>query len=253
MSLSMIGRVALVTGGGSGIGQATALAFARAGAQVVVVDIDPDGGQATLALIRAAGGENPSFIHADVTQAAAVEAMVAETVARYGRLDWAHNNAGIPSGGASLVDLTEAAWDRMMAVNLKSVWLCLKFELRQMLRQGNGAIVNTSSIAGLVGLRNRGDYVTAKHGIIGLTRTAALEVAQQGLRVNAVCPGYVRTPLVESVLRREPEHEARMLAAEPVGRLGTPEEVAAAVLWLCSDAASFVTGHALAVDGAFLA
>jgi NAD(P)-dependent dehydrogenase (short-subunit alcohol dehydrogenase family) len=205
-----------------------------------------------VAAIEAAGG-TALFARADVAREAEVAALVERAVAAYGRLDCAHNNAGIPSGGATLVDLTEAAWDRMMAVNLKSVWLGLKYELRQMLRQGSGAIVNTASIAGLVGLRARGDYVTAKHGVIGLTRTAALEVAGQGIRVNAVCPGYVRTPLVERVLQREPAHEARMIAAEPVGRLGRPEEVAAAVLWLCSDAASFVTGHALTVDGGFMA
>jgi NAD(P)-dependent dehydrogenase (short-subunit alcohol dehydrogenase family) len=246
------GRVALVTGGSSGIGRATTLALARAGAMVVAADIEPAGGAETVALVTAAGGQ-ASFVEVDVTQAASVAALIDGIVERHRRLDIAFNNAGIPSGGAALVDLTETAWDRMMTVNLKSVWLCLKYELAVMLRQGSGVIVNTSSIAGQIGLRQRGDYVTAKHGVIGLTRTAALEVAPHGIRVNAICPGYVRTPLVEQVLRREPEHEARMLAAEPIGRLGTPEEVAAAVVWLCSDGASFVTGHALAIDGAFLA
>jgi NAD(P)-dependent dehydrogenase (short-subunit alcohol dehydrogenase family) len=246
------GKVALITGGGSGIGRATALAFARAGARVVVADVRPEGGEETAALIRAAGGE-AIVVRADVALAAEVEAMVAATVAAYGRLDIAFNNAGVASGGAFTADCAEEAFDRVIAVNLKGVWLCMKHEIAQMLRQGGGAIVNTSSVAGLVGFRGRGDYVAAKHAVIGLTRTAALEYAPQGIRVNAVCPGYVMTPLIEGVLRREPEHMARMVAAEPVGRLGQPEEIAAAVLWLCSDAASFVTGHPLVVDGAFVA
>jgi NAD(P)-dependent dehydrogenase (short-subunit alcohol dehydrogenase family) len=178
---------------------------------------------------------------------------VAATVAAYGRLDIAFNNAGVASGGACTADCSEEAFDWVIAINLKGVWLCMKHEIAQMLRQGGGAIVNASSVLGLVGLSGRGDYVAAKYAVIGLTRTAALEYAQQGIHVNAVCPGYIMTPLIDGVLRREPERLARMVAAEPVGRLGQPEEVAAAVLWLCSDAASFVTGHPLVVDGAFVA
>jgi NAD(P)-dependent dehydrogenase (short-subunit alcohol dehydrogenase family) len=252
MAASLVTRVALVTGAGSGIGRACALALARAGAVVVAADIDRPAGEETVALVAAAGG-TAWFVAADVTRDAEVAAMVGAVVARHGRLDHAVNNAGIPSNGKSITDCPEEDWDRLMAVNLKSVWLCLKHELRQMEAQGGGAIVNMASIAGLAGLARRGDYVAAKHGVVGLTRTAALECATAGIRVNAVCPGYVRTPMVERVIRREPEHEARMVAREPIGRLGTPEEVAAAVVWLCSDAASYVTGHALAVDGGFMA
>jgi NAD(P)-dependent dehydrogenase (short-subunit alcohol dehydrogenase family) len=252
MERAFDGKVALITGGGSGIGRATALAFARAGARVVVADLRAEGGEETAAQIQADAGEAMA-VRVDVALASEVEAMVAATVAAYGRLDIAFNNAGVASGGAFTADCSEEAFDWVIAINLKGVRLCMKHEIAQMLRQGGGAIVNASSVLGLVGLSGRGDYVAAKHAVIGLTRTAALEYAQQGIRVNAVCPGYIMTPLIDGVLRREPERLARMVAAEPVGRLGQPEEVAAAVLWLCSDAASFVTGHPLAVDGAFLA
>lgn len=247
------GKVALVTGGGSGIGRASALALAREGARVVVADVAVTGGQETVALITQAGG-NATFVPTDVAQASAVEALIATTVATYGRLDCAHNNAGIEGVFATTAEYPEDTWDRVMAINLKGVWLCMKYELPQMLRQGQGAIVNTASIAGLVGASHMPAYVASKHGVAGLTKTAALEYAKAGIRVNAVCPGIIRTPMVERFfVQRSPHAETRLSAVEPVGRLGTPEEVAEAVVWLCSEAASFVTGHTMTVDGGLVA
>jgi NAD(P)-dependent dehydrogenase (short-subunit alcohol dehydrogenase family) len=240
------GKVALVTGAGSGIGRATALAFARAGARVVVSDIDAAGGEATVALVGAADGEGV-FVRADVAQPSDVEALVAAVVTRYERLDCAHNNAGIAAGGPT-AEFPLDAWERVLRVNLTGVFLCLQAEVVQMLRQGAGAIVNTASGAGLVGLPGAAAYVASKHGVVGLTKTAALEYATRGIRINAVCPGYVRTPMTAGILA-DPERTARALAQEPIGRFGTPEEIAAAAVWLCSDAAAFVTGVALPVDG----
>jgi NAD(P)-dependent dehydrogenase (short-subunit alcohol dehydrogenase family) len=245
---SLAGKVALVTGGSSGIGRASAIAFAAADATVVVADVDDTGGQETVRRIADAGSTG-LFLHADVARASEVEAMIEQTVATYGRLDCAHNNAGIEGPLGSLIDCTEEEWDRVIGVNLKGVWLCLKYEIPRMLEQGGGVIVNTASVAGLVGSLAVPIYGASKHGVVGLTRSAALTYAKSGIRVNAVCPGYIQTPM----LHRHPELEARALAREPIGRLGTPEEVAAAVVWLCSDAASFVTGHALVIDGALLA
>ena len=243
------GKVTLVTGAGSGIGRATALACAREGARVVAADITVDGGQETVAMIRRNGGE-ATFVTANVTQATEVEALVAAAVAAYGRIDCAHNNAGIEGVLATTADYPEDDWERVIAVNLKGVWLCMKYELPQMLRQGGGAIVNTASLAGLVGAMRMSAYVASKHGVVGLTKTAALEYAKMGIRVNTVCPGIIHTAMVERIfLSRRPDIAARLAASEPVGRLGTPEEVAEAVVWLCSDAASFVTGHAMTVDG----
>jgi NAD(P)-dependent dehydrogenase (short-subunit alcohol dehydrogenase family) len=246
------GKSALVTGGGSGIGRATALAFAREGAKVVVADLNADGGRETVDLIERDGGQ-AVFVRADVARAAEVEAMVRAAVEAYGRLDCAFNNAGIGSTGVPLQDETEEEWDLLLSINLKGVWLCLKYEIAQMLTQGGGAIVNTASVAGLTGLRGSASYVAAKHGVVGLTRTAALELAQRNVRVNAVCPGLIRTPLVGRAIARMPGREAMLLASEPVGRYGEPSEIAEAVVWLCSDAASFVTGHPLAVDGGWMA
>ncbi|MCH7786596.1 MAG: SDR family oxidoreductase [Chloroflexi bacterium] len=248
-------KIALVTGGGSGIGQAASLTFAREGAKVVVADVNADGGEETVSNIKEAGGD-AFFVHADVSRASDVEAMVNITVQTFGRLDCAFNNAGI--GGSStdgprqMHEYPEDIWDRVVSINLKGVWLCMKYEIAQMLEQGGGAIVNTASVAGLVGLRNGSAYVAAKHGVVGLTRTAALEYAQQGIRVNAVCPGYIETPMTEG-LRSDPERLASIIASEPIGRIGTPQEIAESVLWLCSDAASFVTGQAMAVDGGYVA
>lgn len=247
-------KVALVTGGASGIGRATALTFAREGAKLVIADMNPEGGHQTVHIIRENGGE-AIFVQVDVSQAATVEAMISATVETYGRLDCAHNNAGIGARPrARLHELPEESWDRVLGINLKGVWLCLKYEITQMLKQEGGAIVNTASIMGLVGSWSRsGAYNASKHGVVGLTKTAALEYATAGIRVNAVCPGYIRTPLIEEALTSQPEMEAQIVARHPVGRMGRPEEIAEAVVWLCSDAASFVTGHAMVVDGGYVA
>ncbi len=200
--------------------------------------------------LKKAGGD-AMFIKADVTKAAEVEAMVNKIVDTYGRLDCAHNNAGRGSAQLATADCSEEEWDQIIDINLKGVWLCLKYEIPQMLKQGKGAIVNTASIAGLVGFPKRPAYTASKHGVVGLTKAAALDYANAGIRINAVCPGVIGTPMIKRLLALSPESAADALAAQPVSRLGTPEEVAQAVVWLCSDAASFVTGHPMAVDGGF--
>ncbi len=245
-------KVALVTGAGSGIGRASALAFAREGAKVVLSDISIEGGEATGQVIRDAGGE-ATFVYADVAQAGDVATLIDTVVHRYGRLDCAFNNAGIKGPIAPVAEVTEEDWHRTLAVNLTGVWLCMKHELAQMLQQESGVIVNCSSVAGLVGFRGSAAYVASKHGIVGLTKTAALDCAQAGIRVNAVCPGVVQTPMIERFTGGSPAAKAELIAMEPMGRLGTADEVAEAVIWLCSPAASFITGHALVVDGGFVA
>jgi NAD(P)-dependent dehydrogenase (short-subunit alcohol dehydrogenase family) len=253
----LAGKVMLVTGGASGIGRATALACAREGARLIIADLQAEGGHHTVHLITATGGE-ASFVQIDVTHATAVDALISEAVARYGRLDCAHNNAGISGLGiagdhrALTAEYPDARWHQVIAINLTGVWLCMQYELQQMLTQGGGAIVNTASAAGLVGLVGHAAYVASKHGVVGLTKAAALEYAQHGIRVNCVCPGYIETPMTAPG-RQDPDRRARMLASEPVGRMGHPEEVAEAVVWICSDAASFVTGHTMAVDGGYVA
>jgi NAD(P)-dependent dehydrogenase (short-subunit alcohol dehydrogenase family) len=249
---SLDGKIALVTGGGSGIGRAAALTFAREGAKVVVADIVVDGGEETVRMIKEADGD-AVFVKTDVSQAAEVEAMVNKTVETYGRLDCAFNNAGIEGVQAPIIENPEENWDRVININLKGVWLCMKYELPQMLKQGGGAIVNTSSVAGLVGFQGITPYVASKHGVAGLTKTVALEYATSGIRVNAVCPGVIQTPMIDRFIGGDPEAAAQFTSLEPVGRLGTPEEIAEAVVWLCSDAASFVTGHPMVVDGGFIA
>ena len=246
------GKVALVTGAGSGIGRATGLVFAREGAKVVVADIVVEGGQETVQQIEAAGGE-AIFVKADVSQAADVETLIAKTVETYGRLDCAFNNAGIEGGMKLTIDCTKEKFDRTIAVNLTGVWLCMKYEIQQMLSQGGGAIVNTASAAGLVGFPGLPDYVASKHGVVGLTKTAALEYAKSGIRVNAVCPGVIQTPMVERGAQLSPGFDELALSMEPVGRFGQPAEVGEAVVWLCSDAASFVTGIPMQVDGGLVA
>jgi NAD(P)-dependent dehydrogenase (short-subunit alcohol dehydrogenase family) len=246
------GKVALVTGGASGIGRATALTFAREGAKLVIADMNEDGGHQTVHMITENGGA-AAFVQVDVTSPSAVEALLSKTIETYGRLDCAHNNAGI-SGGlrARTAEYPEDRWHQVIAVNLTGVWLCMKYEIPQMLHQGGSTIVNTASAAGLVGTRGTSAYVASKHGVVGLTKTAALEYAQQGIRVNCVCPGYIQTPMTARGLS-DPERQAQIVARHPLGRVGTPEEIAEAVVWLCSDAASFVTGHTMTVDGGYVA
>lgn len=245
-------KIALVTGGSSGIGRATALAFAHRGARVVVADVSVEGGEETVNLIHNTGGE-AIFIQTDVAQAREIEHLISKTVETYGRLDCAFNNAGIAGDLSLTADCSEEHWKRVMSINLRGVWLCMKHELSQMLKQGGGAIVNTASALGLVGIIGQAAYVAAKHGVVGLTKTAALEYAKSGIRVNAVCPGVIQTPMVEGVINAQPELTEGLLALEPVGRLGEPEEIAETAVWLCSDAASFVTGHSMAADGGYTA
>ena len=252
MAGQLDGKIALVTGGASGIGRATALAFAREGATVVIADVDVAGGEETQRLIQGTGRE-ALFLRADVAQTAEVEGVITQAVARCGRLDCAFNNAGIEGELAPLADSTEAVWDRVIGINLKGVWLCMKYELRQMLTQRRGTIVNTASILGLVSVPLGPAYTASKHGVVGLTKAAALAYAQAGIRVNAVCPGFIQSPMTERVFTHHPELQEPTIAGHPVGRMGTPDEVAAAVVWLCSEAASFVTGHTLTVDGGYVA
>jgi NAD(P)-dependent dehydrogenase (short-subunit alcohol dehydrogenase family) len=242
------GKAALVTGGGSGLGRASAIALARAGATVTVADVDEQGGKETAALVSEEAGGEADFVRADVTQADEVEAMVDKAVARWGHLDCALNNAGTTGVSAPTADYTLDDWNRAIALNLTGVFLCLKYELPAMLERG-GAIVNMASGAGLVGFPGLPAYVASKHGVVGLTRAAALEYASQGVRVNAICPGSTRTPMLEGFMGGDEQVERMMTRAVPLGRLGRPEEIAEAVVWLCSDAASFVVGHSLAVDG----
>jgi NAD(P)-dependent dehydrogenase (short-subunit alcohol dehydrogenase family) len=242
-------KVALVTGAGSGIGRATALTFAREGAKVVVADVAVEGGQETVRLIKEAGGE-AVFVKTDVKKASEVEALVNKAVEIYGRLDCAHNNAGTLEPGAPFTECTEENWDRVIDTNLKGVWLCMKYELIHMTKHGGGAIVNTASVAGLRGLTGRHPaYGASKHGVVGLTRAAAVEYAKAGIRVNAVCPGSIRTPMTKPTNDAETQEQVDRLALQPLGRRGEPQEVSEAVVWLCTDAASFVNGCLMSIDG----
>jgi NAD(P)-dependent dehydrogenase (short-subunit alcohol dehydrogenase family) len=248
------GKSALVTGAGSGIGRATALAFAREGAWVAAADLKLESAQETARLVEAAGGQAVA-VEVDVTDDDAVAAMVGAAVRAFGGLDCAFNNAGIApyqvnASGQKIADVAPEAWQRLLDVNLTGVWRCLRHEVAQMRTQGGGAIVNTASVAGLVGLPNSSAYVAGKHGVVGLTRTAAVDHAEDGIRVNAVCPGYIETPMTEDTMRRRGE---RIMERVPLARMGKPEEIAEAVVWLCSDRASFVTGAAWTVDGGYTA
>lgn len=253
MADSLSGRVVLITGGGSGIGRAAALCCAREGATVVVADVAEAEGTEVAEAVEERGG-SARFARCDVSSSADVQALVRDVAAREGRLDGAFNNAGIESGWAATVKCSEENFDRTVAVNLKGVWLCLKHQIAQMLEQGGGgSIVNTASVAGLVGSRGGCAYVASKHGVVGLGKTAALEYAKRGIRVNTVCPGVVETPMVERLMASTGLERETFVAQQPVGRLGQPEEVGEAVAWLLSERASFVTGVALPVDGGFVA
>jgi NAD(P)-dependent dehydrogenase (short-subunit alcohol dehydrogenase family) len=244
------GRVVLVTGAASGIGRASARQFAAEGARVAVADIDLEGAEETAELVRTAGGE-AFAVPVDVAESASVVEMVARTVDAYGRLDVAHNNAGIMGAGTNIADMDDDVWQRGIDVMLTGVFSCMKHEIPHLLAAGGGSIVNTSSGAGLIGFPGQANYVAAKHGVIGLTRAAALEYIGQGIRINAICPGTARSRMVDEWMQGSAEAEAEVAALHPIGRIAEPEEIARAAVWLASDAASFVVGVALPVDGGY--
>jgi NAD(P)-dependent dehydrogenase (short-subunit alcohol dehydrogenase family) len=250
----LAGKVALVTGGGGGIGRATSLAFAREGARVAVVDINADAARRVAHDVASLGGEAIA-LKTDVSASAQVEAMMRDIVARFGRLDIAFNNAAIDIEHEPLAKATEETFDRLMAVNVKGVWLCMKYEIEQMLLQGGGgAIVNTSSVAGVVGAARQPIYGATKHAILGLTKAGAVEYGRKGIRINAVCPGVIRTEMMERAVARDSRRDMKLIdKAHPIGRVGEAEEVARAVVFLCSDDAAFIVGHPLMVDGGFTA
>ena len=253
MGDSMKGKVALVTGAGSGIGRATSLVFAREGAKVMAVDLNEAPVTETVDLITGMGGE-ASGVTADVSMAEDVQRMVSETVSRFGRIDAAFNNAGIHTGvRIPFHEYPEDEWDRVIGVNLKGVWLCIKYEAPAMLEQGGGVIVNTSSVAGLVAGQGTSAYTASKHGVAGLTKSAAMDYARQGIRVNAVAPGEITTPMMDLIISSNNFSKVQKDEEQPIGRMGKPEEIAEAVVWLCTDAASYVTGHVLPIDGGYMA
>ena len=243
-------KVALVTGAGSGIGRASAIAFAQHGAVVVVADINLPSAEQTARMITEAGGE-ASAVAADVSKVPEVAALIDQVVRDYGRLDFAHNNAGIEDSMAFIADSDESNFDRVIATDLKSVWACMKYEIAQMLRQGGGAIVNTASVAGVVGVPGSTAYCAAKHGVVGLTRSASLEYAAQGIRINAVCPGLTRTGIIERLTALAPDVVTSV--TPPMQRMAEPSEIAEFVVFMCSDLASFMTGQAVSVDGGWTA
>jgi NAD(P)-dependent dehydrogenase (short-subunit alcohol dehydrogenase family) len=248
-----IGKVVLITGGGSGIGRASALAFAREGAKVVVADISEKGGEDTVSKIESICGE-AIFVKTDVSKAAEVKQLIDTTVNTYGALNYAFNNAGVKGASSSTAACTEENWDRVLDINLKGVWLCMKYQIPYMRQQGGGAIVNMSAAAGLSSCLERFPaYTASKHAVIGLTKAAAVEYAKAGIRINALCPGYIDTPMVENEIQQNFQLQDLATNQIPLGRLGTPEEVAEIVVFLCSDIASFITGHAMVVDGGLVA
>lgn len=248
MDSSFQNKVGFVTGAANGIGRATALAFAREGAKVLVADVSEQGNEETVRMIEKLGS-SALAVRCDVSQAGQVEAALDKTIQSFGRLDFAFNNAGVEQPITATTDITEDEWDRIARINLRGVFLCMKYELPLLLKNGGGVIVNTSSGAGVKGIKGQAAYCAAKHGVIGLTKAAALDYAQSNIRVNAVCPGIIATPMMQRFTGGTREGEQRVIAQEPVGRMGTPEEIAAAVVWLCSDAAAFVVGHAMVIDG----
>lgn len=251
MARDLEGKVTIITGGTSGIGRETAVLFARNGAKVVVAGRRRNEGEETMKQVRAAGGDG-LFMQTDVSKSADVQALIKKTVEKFGRIDCAFNNAGIEGNWTPIVDQSEEDWDKVININLKGVWLCLKYEIQQMLKQGNGGtIVNMSSVAGLMGTPAAAPYGASKHGVIGLTRTAALEYAHNKIRVNAVCPAVIETPMGERLFGA-PEAREWAMSKHPIGRFGKPGEIAEAVLWLCSEKSSFMTGHYIVLDGGFL-
>jgi NAD(P)-dependent dehydrogenase (short-subunit alcohol dehydrogenase family) len=252
MAMELRGKVGIVTGGTSGIGRDTAVLFAKAGVKVVVAGRREVEGKETIDLVRAGGGDG-LFVKTDVSLAADVQALVRKTVEKFGRLDIAFNNAGIEGSVIPIAEQSEEDWDRTIGINLKGTWLCLKYEIQQMLKQGGGgAIVNMASVAGLIGSAGFATYCASKHGVMGLTKSAALETARNGIRINVVCPAVIETPMGERVFGG-PEIRDYAVGLHPIGRFGTPMEVAEAVVWMCSDRASFMTGQSLVLDGGFLA
>lgn len=245
-------KVAFVTGAATGIGRASAIAYAQNGAQVCMVDVNIDEALKTLSMIKENGGVG-HFIKCDVSSSEQVEGAIKETMQKFGRIDFAFNNAGIEGKQGSTADCTEENWDKVINVNLKSIWLCMKYQIPYMLKQGGGAIVNCSSIAGIVGFQGSPAYVASKHGVIGLTKTAALEFAKQNIRVNAISPGVIHTPMIDRYVKGDSKLTQALSAGEPIGRMGEPNEIASAALWLSSDQSSFVTGHTLVVDGGWVA
>ena len=244
------GKVALVTGAGSGIGRAAALVFAKEDAKVIVSDMMVESGEETVKMIKEAGGE-ATFVKADVSQESEVQMMISKSVETYGRLDCAVNNAGIDGDTALTADCTKENWDRVIGINLTGVFLGLKYQIPQMQKQGGGAIVNIASTMGVVAHQNVPAYVASKHGVVGVTKSTALGYVKEKIRVNAVCPGNTRTAILDHVMNRMPEIYEALMAATPIDRLAEPEEIANAIVWLCSDSASYVTGHAMVVDGCY--
>ncbi len=252
MTKQFSGKVALVTGGASGLGRVSAIALAREGAKVLVSDVAVSEGEATAKMITDAGGQ-ATFVKADVTKSSEVEAMVRAAIETFGRLDFAMNNAGIDGVRARTADYPEDVWHQVINLNLTGVFLCLKFELSVMVQQGSGVIVNMSSVAGVTGFPGHAAYTASKHGVIGLTKTAAIDYAKAGIRVNAICPAYTRTPMLNRMLEQKPDLEAKLISRVPLRRLGTAEEIAQAAIYLFSDAAAFITGHSLVMDGGIVA